>query len=356
MKLVIVGCGNIATAYTKSIKAKKNLELVGFSDLDPARAQTFATEHGGIAYPSLEAALADPDVDTIVNLTIFDAHYSVIKQSLEAGKHVYSEKPLALKYAEARELVQIAASRGLRLAGAPITFLGEAQQTASKFIRDGHLGQVRLVYAEVNWSRIEGWHPNPKPFYEVGPFLDVGVYPLAWLTSLFGPAQRVVAYAKTLYPNRVTKDGTPFTITAFDYYVANLEFDDGITVRLTVNFYVHQNNKQGANIEFHGDRGSLSATSFAGWFMPDSRLEFAEFGKDYTEVPLAKTASNEVDWARGLEDLSNALTENRVSRVTGEHAAHVVEILEAVNRSAKDNTPVALTSSFEKPALMDWVS
>jgi predicted dehydrogenase len=354
MKLVIVGCGNIATAYTKSIKQKSNLELIGFTDIDPTRAQTFAAEHGGKAYESLEAALADENVDAIVNLTIFDAHYGVIKQALQAGKHVYSEKPLALKYAEAKELVQIARDRGLRLAGAPITFLGEAQQTASRFLREGHLGPVHLVYAEVNWGRIESWHPAPKPFYDVGPFLDVGVYPLAWLTSLFGPARRVVAYAKTLYPNRVTKDGTPFTITAFDYYVANVEFDDNITVRLTVNFYVHQSNKQGANIEFHGDKGSLSVSSFAGWFMPNSKLEFAEFGKEYTEVPLAREASGDVDWARGLEDVANAIAENRTSRVTGDHAAHVVEILEAVNQSAKENTPVTLTSSFEKPALMDW--
>ncbi len=355
MKVVIVGCGNIATAYSKSILEKSNLQLVGFSDIDVVRAKTFAQEYGGVAYASLEAVLADANVDAIVNLTIFDAHYTVIKQSLEAGKHVYSEKPLALKYAQAQELVAIAKARGLRLAGAPITFLGEAQQTASKFLLDGGIGKIRLVYAEVNWARIEGWHPNPKPFYEVGPFLDVGVYPLAWLTSLFGAVKRVSAYAKTLYPNRITKEGVPFTITAFDYYVANLEFEDDITVRLTVNFYVSHSNKQGSNIEFHGDKGSLSSSSFAGWFMPNSKLEYAPFAEAYTEIPLVKAAPEEVDWARGLEDLASAITENRVSRVTGEHAAHVVEILEAVNTSATNNTPVTLTSSFDKPALMDWV-
>lgn len=355
MNLVIVGCGNIAGAYCKSILEKSNLKLHGFSDLDPTRAQTFAAEYGGKAYGSLDDVLADPEAQIIVNLTIFNAHYEVIKKSLLAGKHVYSEKPLTLEYAQAKELVALAKQQGVRLAGAPITFLGEAQQTASKFILDGGIGKVRLVYAEVNWSRIESWHPNPKPFYDVGPFLDVGVYPLAWLTSLFGAVQKVSAYAKILYPERVSKDGTPFTLSTPDYYVANLEFDNHITVRLTVNFYVHQNNKQGANIEFHGDTGSLSVSSFAGWFIPNSKLEYAPFGETYTEIPLARAAPTDVDWARGLEDFADAISHNRPARVTGEHAAHVVEILESVNQSAAQHTPVTLTSSFEKPALMEWV-
>src|SRR6185295_17646095 len=131
--------------------------------------------------------------DIVINLTVHHAHYQVTKRALEAGKHVYSEKPLALTSSEARELVTLAASRGLRLGCSPSTFLGEAQQTAATVIRSGRLGPVRAVYAEVNWGRIETWHPAPAPFYDVGVLVDVGVYPLTLLTAFLGPARRVQA-------------------------------------------------------------------------------------------------------------------------------------------------------------------
>lgn len=351
MKIAIVGCGNIAGPYSKDIEKHPDLELIGFSDIDASRAQAFASEHGGRAYGSLEEALADPNVELIVNLTIFQAHYDVIKQSLLAGKHVYSEKPLALKTSEALELVELARSRKLRLAGAPITFLGEAQQSAMKRVREGAIGEVRVVYAEVNHGRIESWHPNPAPFYAVGPMLDVGVYPLALVTALFGPASRLTAYARTLKPNRVTKDGQPFTIEAPDFYVVNIEFPDGPLVRLTTNFYVSGQTRQAEGIEFHGDKASLHLHS---WFLANSALEQAEFGKAYEPVPLARPTDAAIDWARGLVDFTDAIRNDRPSRVTGEHAAHVVEILEATNESARTGQTVELKTRFAPPAPMDW--
>ena len=351
LKLAIIGCGNIAGPYSKDIKKQPDLEIVGFFDVDKARAQAFAAEHGGKAYPTLEAALADPEVEAIVNLTIFQAHYEVNKQGLLAGKHVYSEKPLTLVYAQAKELVELAQAKGLRLAGAPITFLGEGQQSAMRMIREGKLGRVRVVYAEVNHGRIESWHPNPAPFYAVGPNLDVGVYPLALLTALFGPAKRLSAFATTLSPDRVTKDGTPFTIEAPDFYVINLEFADGPLVRLTTNFYVSSSTLQGEGIEFHGDVGSLHLHS---WFSADTALEYADFGQSYAPVaPVAKAASY-IDWARGLADFAQGIRTGGVSRVTGDHAAHVVEILEATNTSVRTGQRVELTSSFTPPALVEF--
>ncbi len=352
LKLAIIGCGNIAGPYSKDIKKRSELQIVGFFDVDHARAKAFAAEHGGKAYETLEAALSDPEVEAIVNLTIFQAHYEVNKKGLEAGKHVYSEKPLTLVFAQAKELVELAKSKNLRLAGAPITFLGEAQQSAMKMIRDGKLGQVRVVYAEVNHGRIESWHPNPAPFYAVGPNLDVGVYPLALLTALFGPAKRLTAFATTLSPNRVTKDGTPFTIEAPDFYVINLQFDSGLLVRLTTNFYVSGRTRQGEGIEFHGDVGSLHLHS---WFGANSLLEYADFGQSYASIASLKPTEVGIDWARGLVDFAEAIATGRVSRVTGEHAMHVVEILEATNQSVKTGQSVELTSSFTPPALMDWV-
>jgi predicted dehydrogenase len=351
MNIAIVGCGNIAGPYSKDIKQHPSLNLLGFSDIDTARAQAFATEHGGQAYANLAELLADEAVELIVNLTIFGAHYEVIKQALEAGKHVYSEKPLALTSADANELVQLAAAKNLKLAGAPITFLGEAQQTAMKLVREGKIGEVRVIYAEVNHGRIESWHPNPAAFYSVGPMLDVGVYPLALITALFGPALRLTAFAKTLKPNRVTKDGHPFSIQAPDFYVVNLEFPSGLLVRLTANFYVSNHTRQGEGIEFHGDIGSLHLHS---WFSATSELEYAEFGEEYQPVPLAREATVGIDWARGLQDFTDAIKQNRTSRVTGEHAAHVVEILEATNESAKIGKTVELHSRFTPPDAMDW--
>ena len=351
MNIAIVGCGNIAGPYSKDIKQHPSLNLVGFSDIDHSRAEAFANEHGGKAYSGLTELLADPSVELIVNLTIFQAHYEVIKQALMAGKHVYTEKPLTLETAQALELVQLAATKGLKLAGAPITFLGEAQQTAMKLIREGKIGDVRVVYAEVNHGRIESWHPNPAPFYAVGPMLDVGVYPLALITALFGPAERLTAFAKTLKPNRITKDGVPFTIEAPDFYVVNIEFPGGKLVRLTADFYVSGKTRQGEGIEFHGDIGSLHLHS---WFMANSSLEYAEFGQDYAPVELAREAKVGLDWARGLQDFTDAIKENRPSRVTGDHAAHVVEILEATNQSAKTGKTVELHSRFTPPEAMDW--
>jgi predicted dehydrogenase len=350
LNIAIIGCGNIAGPYSKDILKHPELKLVGFSDIDQSRVQAFAAEHGGKAYGSLDEVLSDPGVDTIVNLTIFQAHYEVVKKGLMAGKHVYSEKPLALKSSEANELVALARSKGLRLAGAPITFLNEAQQTAMKHVRDGKLGQVRVVYAEVNHGRIEGWHPNPAPFYAVGPMLDVGVYPLALATALFGPARRLTAFATTLQANRVTKDGTPFTIEAPDFYVVNIEFPNTL-MRLTVNFYVASQTHQAEGMEFHGDLGSLLLRS---WFQAGCGLEYADFGKAYQPVPLARNTDMWIDWARGLVDLAQAIKEGRPSRVTGDHAAHVVEILEATNESARTRQTVELHTSFSLPEPMDW--
>jgi predicted dehydrogenase len=268
-----------------------------------------------------------------------------------SGKHVYSEKPLALTYAEARDLLSIAEERSVHVASAPFTFLGEAQQTAMKWIRDGRLGHLRLVYAEVNHGRIESWHPNPEPFYAVGPNLDVGVYPLTLVTALLGPAKRLQAFAATLHPHRIDKNGREFTVTSPDYYVVNLQFPEGQVMRLTTNFYVSSKTTQGEGVEFHGDKGSLQLGS---WAAPDSALSYADFGEAYASVSPLKQAAGSIDWASGLYEFAHSIAEGRRSRVSGKQAAHIVEILEATQRSVKSGAAVELTSTFEVPDPMTW--
>ena len=246
----------------RDILTHPQIRLAAATDLDAGKAAAFGAEHGCPIHESLDGLLADPSVDIVVNLTVHHAHYDVTKRALEAGRHVYSEKPMALRSSEAQELVALAASRGLRLGCSPSTFLGEAQQTAAALVRDGRLGQVRAVYAEVNHGRIEAWHPAPVPFFDVGVMVDVGVYPLTIVTSILGPARSVRAWGWELKPERTTVDGTPFRIGSPDLIVAAIELDGGAVMRLTSSFYVGEPAKNGEGIEFHGDDASLALSSF----------------------------------------------------------------------------------------------
>ncbi|MEO6876206.1 MAG: Gfo/Idh/MocA family oxidoreductase [Opitutaceae bacterium] len=350
IRLAIVGCGNIANRYADRIKTYAACELVGFSDLDPARAMDFAAKYGGQAYDSLEALLADPTIELVVNLTIHFAHYEVIKQCLLAGKHVYSEKPLAVRYSEAKELVDLASARKLRLGSAPITYMGEAQQTAWQVLRGGKAGRVRLVYADINHGRIESWHPNPEPFYAVGIQWDVGVYPLTLLSTMFGPVRRVTASGKVVYPDRVTKEGRKFSITTPDFVMAMLEFEEGLTARLSANFYV-QGGKQGGGLEFSGDNGSVYLEDFQRF---DAKVEYAPLGGAFENVPLVREPFKGCEFARAVEEMALAMIDGRPQRATGAQAAHVVEILEAIGTSMRDGGRVAVNSNFTPPAPMEW--
>ena len=350
INLVIVGCGVIARDYTRDIQKHPNLNLLGYFDVLSERTEKYVAEFGGRAYSSLEEVLADPAVDVVVNLTVQQAHYRVVKKALEAGKHVYTEKPLAMTYAQAKELVDFAKAKNLRLACAPLNFLGEAQQTAMRWVKEGRLGTVRAAYAEVNHGRIEVWHPAPQPFYEVGPLYDVGVYPLTVLTALFGPAQRVTAHGYTLMPDRVTKRGVPFRIEGPDFLVVLIDFP-GVVVRLTANFYMSHLTAQGEGIEFFGDVGSLHLVR---WFERNARLEYAPHDKKYEPVELLRESPVNFDWGAALSEMAEALEENRPQRVTGAQAAHVVEILESAYTSMREGRTVELTSSFDLPAPMPW--
>jgi predicted dehydrogenase len=351
LRVAVVGCGNIAGGYARTLQPyAQQVTLLGATDIDLARAEQFVATYGGRVYASLEAVLEDEEVDLVLNLTIHHAHFNLIERCLRGGKDVFSEKPLALSTEEGQALVTLARQKGRRLGCAPSTILGEAQQTAWKAIRDGLAGPVRLAYAEVNWGRIESWHPAPGPFYEVGPLFDVGVYPLTILTTIFGPARRVTSFGTVLYPDRVTREGVAFHIDTPDFAVAALEFANGSIARLTTNFYVGHHSKQ-QGIEFHGDRGSLYLSD---WQNFDAAVEFAEFNGQYQPVPYVREPHKGPEWCRGLIDMAEAIVEQRPQRITGEQAAHVVEILCAIKAAYEKGEPVEVYSTFAQPAPMDW--
>jgi predicted dehydrogenase len=348
----IVGTGNIAGGYAKDSLTHPEIRLVAATDLDPARAALFAETYGCRAHASLDDLLADDEIDVVVNLTVHQAHYEVTKRALEAGRHVYSEKPLALRASEARELVELAAARGLRLGCSPSTFLGEAQQTATGLIRSGRLGTVRAIYAEVNWGRIETWHPAPAPFFEVGVLVDVGVYPLTLVITMLGSARAVRAWGWDLKPDRVTVDGTPFRIGSPDLIVAAIELEEGAVMRLTASFYVGRPAKLTGALEFHGDDASLAIGSFQEF---DATVEVGPYGGSYEPVDLVRPAFRGTAWARGVAEMAGAIAEGRPHRASAEQAAHVVEILEAAAESMRDGgRRIEIASRVVPPPLMPW--
>ena len=351
MNVAIVGCGNIAGHYAKRIAALEPLRLVGVTDTLSERAEALAAKHGVRHFASLEELLGDDDVEIVVNLTVPAAHAPVTTAALEAGKHVHSEKPLALTYHEARELVELSRRTDRRLSCSPATLLGEAAQTAWKLVRDGAVGEVRVAFAEANWGRIESWHPGPQALYAVGPLVDVGVYPVTILTAMFGPVRRVLSYGTTLQPERVTLAGDPFTLSAPDFIVTVLELETGVVARITSSFWVRLGKQRG--IEFHGSDGrSLHLGSFLDF---DAKVERTDDGGDtYTVIPPVRDAFCGIDWGRAIVDLAEAIAEGRPHRASAEQAAHVVDVLEAVARSEADGGPVAVRSSFDAPAPMGW--
>lgn len=354
LRVAVVGCGNIANAYGESMRSHPEIRIMGATDIDPARAKAWTEKHGGRAYASLDELLADPMVEAVVNLTIQQAHVEVVTRCLHAGKHVHSEKPLASTYADAKQLVELAEALRLRLSCAPVTWLGEAQQTAWQLVREGRIGTPRVAYATVDWGRIESWHPNPAPFYAVGPVYDVGVYPLTLLTAWFGPVKQVTAGGGIVLPDRTTKDGQPFTTRTEDWIVAVLEFTGGMRARLTANFYVGDPAENRAGLEIHGDTGSVSTA----WFAATAPVRIGATGEKYQRVPPVRPPAGEgewwCDWGAGVVGLWRGLRTGGMHPTTGAHAAHVVDVMECVHRSIREKRAVELSSSFPAPEPLAW--
>ena len=342
-RVAFLGCGNIAGEYAKAMVSHTELELIGAFDLDAAKRAEFAGAHGCQDFSSLDdLCAAEPDI--VVNLTTAPYHYATTLDLIERGRTVFSEKPLALHSHEARELVERAAKAEVRLACAPSVWLGRAQQEFAAAIADRALGSVRLITAEVNQGRIETWHPVPFSFYQVGPVVDAGIYPIAYLTALFGPITTVTAVSASLLPDRRTLGGQDFSPQADDAWIVLALFAGGPLLRLTCNFYVSSDTVP-RTIDVHGDAGTLR---LADWIMPGSEIGRARYGE-----PVAVSAeaddTQQIDWAVGLADLAAAIAQDRPHRTGAEHAAHVVDVLEAIARSAQSGTRVDIDSTFPAP-------
>lgn len=340
--VAFVGSGNIAGPYANGLKRHPELQLIGVFDLDAQKRDEFATAHACASYESLDA-LCSAKPDIVVNLTSAPYHYATTKDLIGRSQTVFSEKPLAMTHPQAQELVELARQHKVRLACAPSVWLGAPQIEAAAGVLKGAVGDVRLVNAEVNQGRIESWHPAPHTFYRVGPVFDAGVYPLAYLTAILGPIRSVQAISATVLPNRKTLTGEAFAAETPDAWLIIGQFESGQLLRLTCNFYVQSDTVSRA-VEFHGDTGSLRLSD---WILPGASISQAAFGKAYEQTRAP--AEVELDWCLGVADLAAAVREDRPHRITAEHAAHVVEILEAINTAAASGSRTAIRSSFPNP-------
>lgn len=341
--VAFLGAGNIAGPYFSSLEAHPELQLTGVFDLDADKRRSFARSSRCSDYSTLDELVSDaPDI--VVNLTSAPYHFATTQELLNRGQNVFSEKPLALSFAEARELEELAATVGARLACAPSLWLGAACTATTAIVRACTVGQIRLVNAEVNQGRIETWHPAPESFYQVGPVVDVGVYPLAFLTAIFGAVAHVTAIATTSLAERSMLDGKAFTPATPDSWIVLAQFAAGPLLRLSCNFFVDHATVP-RNLDLHGDTGSIRIDD---WIMPGSPVSVARYGQPFeTHIPGSEAP---IDWCIGLAELAAAMREGRPHRASAGHAVHVVELLDAIRLSASTGTRVNLHYTFDAPA------
>jgi len=349
--VAVVGCGNISERYGRRMLSRPELITVtGAFDIDRGRELEFVKKCGGRPYQSLEELLSDERVEIVVNLTTHSSHAPVTAAALEAGKHVHSEKPLATTREDGKRLLKLARKNDLRLSCSPFTFLGEGQRTAWRAVREGSIGTVLMAYAEMNWGRIETWHPNPESFYlpGAGPLLDAGVYALTLLTAILGPVERVKGDAALLLPQRTIRQGPrrgeTFQVATPDQVSGFLDLVCGARTRLTASFLGFSRQD---GIEFHGEVGSLHLSSCHDF---DATVEIRTVdSKEWRQIPYVEEPYRGVDWGRAVFDLARSIRTGRPHACTGEHAYHVLDVCLSVLESAEKERPVTVASRFQPP-------
>ena len=366
----IIGCGNISGIYLQNIPAYRGLSLRACADMRPDMAQAQASRHG-IEAMSVDQLLARDDIDLVVNLTVPSAHFDVSLAALNAGKHVFSEKPLAVDFEQGRRLVDEAEVRGLLLGCAPDTFLGAGGRLARNLIDDGSVGRILSGTAFLMSHGMEHWHPDPEFFFKPGggPIFDMAPYYLSTLVNLIGPVQRVFAMSSIGFPERiVTTEASPrkgdrITVETPTSVMALLEFASGAQVTLTMSWDVWKHGHPA--IELYCTEGSLRVPdpNFFG-----GHVEVTERGGDWKAVdsstmPLGAPNWRSANWAPdapsranyralGLADLASAALDGTPHRSSGRLGLHILEIMHSILESAATGQPKRIATTLERPAVL----
>jgi predicted dehydrogenase len=379
MRIAFVGCGYVADFYAKTLPNHPEIELVSVMDRNGPRAEKFAAFHGFKMAPTLRDVLDDPRVELVANLTNPSSHYEVSKAALEAGKHVYSEKPLAMDLDQARELVAIARSKHLLITSAPCSVLGESAQTLWKSLRSNAIGKPRLVLAELEdgpvhlmkpqtWSSDSGAPWPYKDEFEVGCTLEHAGYYITWFVAFFGPARSVTSFSTCLVPDK----GVHLDRITNDYTVGCVEFASGVVARLTCGIYGPHDH----TLRIVGDEGILSIDDCWNYGSPVHLSRRGRIGLKAEKYPTAakvvgmgpkvvplvrkptfgfrSRGANRMDFVRGIAEVAEAVRERRPPRMSAEFALHVNEIVLTIQNPGTMGSPRRLETTFEPMAPMAW--
>lgn len=370
--IALIGCGFVADYYGLTLKNHPELRLCGVFDILPERQSAFAHTWSTRAYDSLEALLADPAVEIVVNLTPPETHAEINRLALQAGKHVYCEKPLAMTMADAQAVVELAEQKGLVIAGAPANALSSARAHCAALIRSGAIGAPRLAYAEMedgpvfrgNWRSWKSRSGAPWPGvheFSIGCTLEHAGYAASWLVSLFGAVDRVTAFSALAFPNK--GPGTEGLSLGHDFSVGCMAFRSGLSARLTSGLGAPRDR----SLTIVGEEGILVVRDLWDEF---SAVQIEPFGRrpfwprlvdrlehelgrklgfrltagrtiPYPRRKLALPAyPSRIDFARGVAVQAAAIRNGRTPFFSGRTALHLTDIALSLHNGLNDHAPL----------------
>lgn len=353
VRIGVLGAGAISGIYFENLTRKfAETEVVAVCDVVREKAEAAGREYGiPKVYDTMEEMLEDKDIEIILNLTRPKEHYQTTKAALLAGKHVYSEKPLAAVYEQGKELAELAEERGLLLGGAPDTFMGAGIQTCRKLIEDGFIGEVIGAEARMVCHGHESWHPSPEFYYQSGggPMMDMGPYYLTALVYLVGRVKGLSGMTGRGFEQRVItsepKKGTVIEVEVPTYTTGLLRFENGAIGTVLTTFDVYYD--QQAFLEIYGTKGTLRVpdpNTFGGTI----QLYRPETGS-FCEMPLL-FGYKENSRGIGVADMARALRNKSSFRADVRQTLHVLEILTAFEKSSREGKYLELESSYEQHA------
>ncbi|MBP2327746.1 putative dehydrogenase [Kibdelosporangium banguiense] len=351
----LIGAGTISDAYLTNLTGFPDVHVVRVSDIDTARATAQAEKHGVPRSGNVADLLADDDVELVVNLTIPAAHVEVGLAALDAGKHVWSEKPLALDRESGRKLLERAREKQLRVACAPDTILGAGLQTARRAIDAGRIGEPMTALALLQSPGPESWHPAPEFLFQYGggPLLDMGPYYLTGLVHLLGPISKVTGAGGQARATRVIgsgpRAGTEFAVTVPTTVTALVEFARGGSAQVVFSF--DSGLRRSGFLEISGTQGTAVLPD-PNRFDGGTKLHLLGQDDPQELVPQGHQAER----GTGALELARAIQAGVPERASGELAYHVLDAMLAIDESITLGHTVELQSTAEVPPALpaDW--